>query len=304
MHERRISAAVQQQDALLAFGHAFLERALERFADHRAHGAFRRRELRISCRRAEVNDLDLRQRAAADAIGQRQQRVLAVLRVLPRLQTRRRAAEDADGTGLARAHDRNFARVIARRLSLFVRRLMLFIDDDRAEIIERGEHRRPRADGDALRPIAQREPGVVALAVAEGGMEHRDLIAEDGAESVDRLRCECDLRHEDDRALPLRDDVLQQFDVDERLAAAGDAVQERHRAGRGGGQRVDRRALGQCRRVVMRHRTEAIKKRIARQHFLVHAYNAALHDALHHGVGAAELIDQLLDARRATERLQ
>ena len=47
-----------------------------------------------------------------------------------------------------RAHDRDVAAVIARRLVLFVRAVVLLVDDDQADVLERREDRRPRADDD------------------------------------------------------------------------------------------------------------------------------------------------------------
>src|SRR5262249_13585186 len=148
---------------------------------------------------------------------------------------------------VGRAHDRDLARVIARRLALLVRALMLFVDDDRTEVRERREDRRARADRDALASVLEREPLVVSLAVAEGTVQYRDLVAEDSAKAIDGLRRERDLRHQDDRRLiSLDHDAPEQLDVDERLAAARDAVQQENIAAASSRQRVDRRAL--CRR--------------------------------------------------------
>ena len=82
-------------------------------------------------------------------------------------------------------------------------------------------------------PRSEREPCVVSLAVAQRAVQHGDLVAEHGAEAIDRLRRERDLRHEHDRRLPLLEhDAPQQLDVDERLSAARHAVQQEHVARR------------------------------------------------------------------------
>src|SRR4029078_6898300 len=86
----------------------------------------------------------------SDALGQRQQRVFPARGIHPAFETRRRAPEHDYRALVSRAHDRDLSRVIARRLTLLVARLVLLVHDDRAEVLERGKDRRPRAGGDAL----------------------------------------------------------------------------------------------------------------------------------------------------------
>ena len=90
--------------------------------------------------------------------------------------------------------------MIARRLAVLVARLVLFVDDDQAEVPHRGEDRRPGTDGDAALTSPQQAPGIGALAVGEPAVQHRDLVAEDAAEPAHGLRRERDLGHQDDRA--------------------------------------------------------------------------------------------------------
>jgi hypothetical protein len=121
---------------------------------------------------------------------------------------------------------------------------VLLVDDDRAQVAHRCEDRRPRTDRDALLAAPQREPRVVPLAIRERAVQHGDLVAEHGAEPVDRLRRQRDLRHEHDRRLPfLEDDASQQLEVDERLPAPRDAVQQRDVSRRRARQPRDRTLL-------------------------------------------------------------
>ena len=177
LHERRVAAPVQQEDALLASSTRRSPSAqLERLAQHAANPAAPRRARFVA--RAFVRRSTTSTRGSAPPptrAGKREQPVLPRARVLPALEAWRRAAEHAHGAGLARPHDRDLARVVARRFALLVARLVLLVHDDRAEIGKRGEDRRPRADRDAPFAAAQREPRVVALAVAEAGVQHRDL---------------------------------------------------------------------------------------------------------------------------------
>src|SRR5690348_16882798 len=61
---------------------------------------------------------------------QLEQRVLPRHRVHPALEARRRAPEHRDRALELRPHDRRLARVVARRLSLLVARLVLLVDDE------------------------------------------------------------------------------------------------------------------------------------------------------------------------------
>ena len=103
---------------------------------------------------------------------------------------------------------------------------MLFVDDDQAEVLYRGEDRRARSDADARLAAAQPPPLVVALAVGEGGVQDGDAVAEPGAEAGNGLRGEADLGDEDDRPPSHRQRRLDRGEVDLGLARAGDAVQE------------------------------------------------------------------------------
>ena len=122
--------------------------------------------------------------------------------------------------------------MIPRRLGLLVARLVLLVDDDGAEVRKRREDRRASADGDALLAAAKREPGIVALAIAQRRVKHGDRVPEYVPEPIDRLRRERDLGHEHDgRLSSFANDSLEQLNVHERLAAPGDAVEEKHLAG-------------------------------------------------------------------------
>ena len=172
---------------------------------HRAPGAIARRSVRRS--RADRRRRRVGSVAAADALGQREQRVLARCAFVQLSRLGVALPSTTTAPSCSRAHDRHLARVIARRLALLVARLVLLVDDDRAEVLERREDRRARADGDALLAALEREPRVVALAVAQRAVQHGDLVAEHGAEAIDGLRRERDLGHEHDRRLsPLEHD--------------------------------------------------------------------------------------------------
>src|SRR2546422_148407 len=80
------------------------------------------------------------------------------------------------------------ARVIAHALVLLERAVVLLVDDDHAEVGERREHRRPRADRDPGLAAAQPRPLAEPRGLAEPGVQDRDLVAEPGPEPGGELR--------------------------------------------------------------------------------------------------------------------
>ena len=128
--------------------------------------------------------------------------------------------------------DRDVARMIARRFLLFVGVLVFFIDDDEAEILERREDCAARADDDAGAAGVELVPFVVPLAFGEMAVKNGDhirVVGEAALEALDGLRSERDFRHENDRAFAAREGGADRLQINFRLAAAGDAVQEDRR---------------------------------------------------------------------------
>ena len=139
--------------------------------------------------------LDRRHPPAVDPARQLQARQLE-----PGLRPRRRGAGDEHGAALRGAAAGDGAGVVAGVALLLVGGVVLLVDDDQAEVADRGEDGRARADADARLAAAQAPPLVVALAGGEGRVEDGEAVAEPGAEAGHRLRREADLGDEDDRA--------------------------------------------------------------------------------------------------------
>jgi hypothetical protein len=136
-------------------------------------------------------------------------------------------------------------------------------------------------------------------------MQHRDHVAEDPTEPIDRLRRERDLRNEHDRGLaPLAHDALKELDVHQRLAASGDTVQEKDVARRARRERIDRALLVGCGRVWPRGRESARRERIAAHNLFIEHDETARNEPLQHRRREAELLDEMLDRRAPAERLQ
>ena len=124
---------------------------------------------------------------------------------------------------------------------------MLLVDDDQADVGQRGEDRQPRADDDVHVAGPDPPPFVGPLALAEPGMEQRDPRVEVGPQPIDQRQRQRDLRDEDQRRTAGFERRRDGLDVDRGLAAAGDAVeQERPRVagGDGGPDPVDGLGLG------------------------------------------------------------
>ena len=139
MQHRRVAAAVEQDEALLATQQALLHRTEQRRRDHDLFALVARQG-------SHVDDTHARQRAAADALGQRQAPVRALLGALPGFERRRGRAEQYSDAFVVAAPDRKITRRVARALLLLERRVVLFIDDDQAKPRHRREHRKACAE--------------------------------------------------------------------------------------------------------------------------------------------------------------
>ncbi len=175
---------------------------------------------RVARLAAQVDDLHRRQRRA-DPPAQ-----VEALEQLPALRARRRAAVDDDRALERAALGRDRARVVARIRVLLVGRVVLLVDADEPEPLDRREDRRARADDDAGLPGRDPLALVAALRLRQARMEHRHAVSEPSAEARRGLRRQRDLGDEDDRAEPARERLLAGAEVDLRLAAPGRPVEE------------------------------------------------------------------------------
>ena len=107
---------------------------------------------------------------------------------------------------------------------------MLLVNHDQANVVERREHGGAGTDADARFAGTQPQPLVMALALAEPGMEHRDDVAKAGLEATDGLRGERDLGNQHDRAPSGLERGLHRLEVDLGLARPGHAVEQESRA--------------------------------------------------------------------------
>ena len=187
-HGEGVAAAIKQHQRLLA--------ALKRSLDLRNQRA---REQLLLARLlkfgSHVDELDRRQRAIHNAFAQIDACVLALRRIVPALKRRSCRAQHRNCSGALGAHHRNVARVVAGSLLLLVALVVLFVDEDEAEV------GRGRKDGGAgphhNRRVAAADasPLLAALLRRKRGVHERDFLPEGPVKQPHRLRGQPDLRH-------------------------------------------------------------------------------------------------------------
>ena len=156
-------------------------------------------------------------------------------------------------------------------------------------------------------PRTQLPPGVVALPVGEPRMKHRDAVAEMRAEAGHGLGRERDLRHEHDGRPGARvDDLLQELDVDQRLAGGGDAVKQdgpRRRSVQRGHEPRERVRLGGIGRQVGRRLQTSGGERVTHDLLVADLDDALLFQSLHYAPADA-LVEERGKRHRSGGALQ
>ena len=117
-----------------------------------------------------VDDLNFGQGPSRNALRQTQQTVLPTLGVIAAFYARCCRTKNGNCSGFFRSHERDITRVIARRLLLFVAAVVLFVNDDQAQILNRRKNARARSDNDTSLPVADPPPLFCAFCVAKSRM--------------------------------------------------------------------------------------------------------------------------------------
>ena len=233
------TAAVQQDECLFAPRQRLLQRRRERPAD---------RGLARSARhfRSHVDDLHLRERPAVHPLGHRHSAIATPPRVVKRLQGRRGRTEHHQGAGALRAHDRDAPCVVSGTLLLLVGGIVLFIDDNESQIVQRGEHRRPRAYDHVDLAAPDAMPLIVSRAGRQPAVLYRHAVSERSPEGIRHRRCQRDFRHQHQHPAPRLRNPPGKAQVHLGLAAPRDTVQQsdvKHAFFRQRGQLVEGRPL-------------------------------------------------------------
>ena len=218
-----VAAAVEQEDGLFFSGQAQADLLFEDIAEERDFLAAPLGE--------HIDQPHLGHRQVGHAMGQAGQLVVAAdAGVVQRFQRGRRRAEDAVGPGKLGPLDGGVAAVVAGDGVLLVAGFVLLIDDDQAELRQRGKDGRAGADDHIGQSFADLLPLGVALRGREATVHHGDP-RETAAEPLDGLGGQGDFGQQDDGAFAGGDGPLDRADIDLRFAAVGDAVEQRDAEG-------------------------------------------------------------------------
>ena len=234
--QRRIAAAIEKKQRLLAA----LQRDFYRARERRRDEAAGRRPLA-----AQIDRLDRRQTLAAEALGQREPLIAAAPGIDFGLQRGRRRDQQHRNARDVAAHHRHVAGVVAHAVLLLVGRIVLLIDHDEAEIGVGQKQRRARADHDrqlrrrprrarCARACAATVANAIPPVVRRSGAAKRSRNCAVSAISGIRIRL----------CRPRRIIVRHRFEIDLGLARAGDAVDQRDRIAALGQRRFQRRGGG------------------------------------------------------------
>src|SRR5262245_61244656 len=115
--------------------------------------------------------------------------------------------------------------MIPRRLALFERRVMLFIDHNQSEIGRRRKNSAASPDNDLHLTASNLLPMPMPLRIRQMRMQNRHL-AEPRLEPRPRLRRQANLRHQHNRLPSITNHFIDRADVNLSLATAGDAMHE------------------------------------------------------------------------------
>ena len=112
---------------------------------------------------------------------------------------------------------------------------MLLVDDDEAEVGERQEQGRARADNRARFAARRRRPDPLALALGQARMPFGRTRAEAGGEAIEKLRGQRNLRQQHERLAPVPQGLGDRLEIDLGLARACHAFEQGGRERASGG---------------------------------------------------------------------
>ena len=216
--ERRVAATVQEQQRLAAAAERLGNRGKE---DRRDPAALLRRVL------LEVDARDFRQLRAGEAAGQMHMAVAAGARIDVAFDRRRGRGQNNRELAKVGAHDGHITRLIVHAIVLLEAGVVLFVDDDEAEIGVRQVKRGAGADDDACLAGCNTAPGAAALGRREGRVPFDGSAAEAAMEAVEELARQRDLGQHDEGLVALLQRAGDGFEINFRLTRAGHAVEQR-----------------------------------------------------------------------------
>ena len=211
-------AAVYEQYALLAAADVIFQLLTQLFAYVRAVAA---PKLAL-----HVDDLHLRKLHIVISAAQREERIIALPRLIHTHNVRRRRTEQQQAARLRAAIYGNIPRVVAWAVLRFIGFLLLLVDDDKPKLIRRGKHRAARADHEPCLTGADALELIIALPDRKTAVQHSDGIAEVRGKGLNHLRRQSDLRHQQYHRAPARKLLGYKMDVNARFSASGHAEEQ------------------------------------------------------------------------------
>ena len=127
------------------------------------------------------------------------------------------------------AHHRHVAGIVEDAVLLLVGRVVLLVDDDQSELVERQEQRRARAGDHPDAALRHLPPDALAHARREIRMPFAGLGAEAVLEALEKGMRQRDLGQQDEHLVILLQRRGHRLEIDLRLARSGDAVDQRDR---------------------------------------------------------------------------
>ena len=142
---------------------------------------------------AHVNDFHFGQGLFECSFGESQMGDLPVLCTIQCLNARSGRSENQRAMMGLRPFCGNFPRIILGRAIRFVAVLMLFVDDDDADVLKRCKNRRSRSDHDLGLTRLQFGPLVISLRCGEFGVIECNHAGKSSGKALNRLWGQCNL---------------------------------------------------------------------------------------------------------------
>src|SRR5208283_2993415 len=178
--ERRIAAAIEKQESLLAARQSFADRKRE---------PRRKPTARSRTFRAHVDRISAREKSPASASAQTQMPIAPPLGVDARFDRGCCRGQHDRHAFDPRPHDRHVARVVTGTVLLFVGAVVLLVDDDESELRKGQEQGRTRADDHLDLARRATAPDARALSFGDRGMPFRRLAPKTFSEALKELAC-------------------------------------------------------------------------------------------------------------------
>ncbi len=174
-----------------------------------------------------IDDFDRCHRAIVHALQQAQQTVTPAPRIGVRLARGSRRAEHDRAIRESRERDREIARVIVNSFFAFVRRVVLLVDDDQTEVVQRRENHRARTNHHARLSANRGHPAGPSIGHALRAVRDADERAETRAKGAYDFVGERYFGHHDQHVAAGGQRARGEVQVNLGLAAGGDAPEQK-----------------------------------------------------------------------------